>query len=41
MTANQLIDAGRWEEYYERHGVNPWAVTERLLDGDEELEVVS
>lgn len=37
MTANELMANGQWEAYCEEHGINPWAVNEGLLDGDEEL----
>jgi hypothetical protein len=38
-TANELMDAGRWEEYCEKHSIDPWAVNEGLIDPDEELSM--
>lgn len=39
MTANELIDAGYWDEYCEITGTSEWAVNEGRMGGDEEVEV--
>lgn len=35
VTADELMDKGRWDEYCEDHGINIWAVKEGLMSSDD------
>lgn len=39
VEAQALLDAGRWQDYCEKYGVNEWAVNEGLMSADEKLSV--
>lgn len=36
VTAEELIDKGVWEEFCEKKGIEPYAVSEGLIGSDEE-----
>lgn len=38
ITANKLIEEGKWEEYCDKKGWNYYIVNEGLLDGNEPLK---
>jgi hypothetical protein len=37
ITPRELMDRTRWDEACDLLGINPWAVNEGRMDGDEEL----
>jgi hypothetical protein len=37
LTAGEILDKGCWEEFCDKHGINPWAMNEGLMDSDEEF----
>ncbi len=36
-TAQEIMDRGAWEEFCELRGINPWCVSEGLMDPDEQF----
>lgn len=39
LSAEEILDGGYWEEFCEKHGINPWAINEGLMDSDEEFSL--
>ena len=37
ISAEEIMDRGRWEEFCEDRGLNVWAVNEGLMDEGEEF----
>lgn len=38
-TLQEILNAGEWDKYCEKHGVNPWCINEGLATGEEEVEL--
>ena len=41
-TAREILNApalGSWDDFCERNAINPWAINEGRMDGDEEFDL--
>ena len=39
VTAQEVLDAGVWDEFCEEFGLNVWAINEGRMDSDEEFSL--
>jgi hypothetical protein len=37
VTVDDIVESGYWEEFCDKHDINPYAVNEGMMNGDEEF----
>lgn len=39
VTAQELLDKGRWSDYCDKYGINPYCINEGRMDSTDEVEI--